>query len=213
MSCDRFRAAILESALDEALLAAAGEHLALCSQCRQALERERELLQRIDADLRAALEIAPSPSLLPRIHARVAREPARGSPWTMRWLLPAVAGALALFALARYTRQPPPGPTQGERAAPVVAASAAPSSPQAEPRTREVRVSGPRRTVALAPRAEPEVIVPAAEEAALRQLAAVLRRKEVELASVALAEAESPPIEDLKVAPLDIPPLSPDSPR
>ena len=219
MSCARHRAAILEGALGSAVPDAAAAHLAACPECRQALERERELLLRIDTELQGALAVDPSPALVPRIREAVARGRSRRA-WAWRLLLPALAGALVLLALAQLT-PPAPAPLRdaaGARpeeavAAPVAGVAAlVPSPPTAAPEARPA-ARRPARTVVPAARTEPEVLVPGDQQAALGRLAALLRRGDRDLASLAAADAAPLQIEELKVAPLEIAPLSPDSPK
>src|SRR5262245_46683042 len=111
MSCERHSDALIEHALGAPAPSELQEHLRGCHECRSSLERERRLVAALDDELRAALDVTPSPNLLPRVRAAATEEAARRStPW-LRWLWP-LAAAAATLALLAWLRQPvePPQP-------------------------------------------------------------------------------------------------------
>ena len=60
MSCDRYRDAIVDHACGAELAADAATHLGDCQACRRMFEEQRQVLQRLDADLQGVLAIEPS---------------------------------------------------------------------------------------------------------------------------------------------------------
>ena len=199
MSCARFADAIVDHVLGEPAPAELQSHLSGCEACRTALERERELAGRLDGELRQALDVAPSPALLPRGRARVAAEAERrATPW-LRFLVP-LAAAAATLALVAWLRQPvaPKHPATTARVEPRPAAPAT-APPPATVASAKPAPPPPRRR-------EPEVLVPPGEEAALLRFVATLRGGEVDVA--ALVQPEAPPPAGLAIAPLaDLPSL------
>ena len=195
MSCARHADAILEHALGEPASADLQAHLGACDACRAALEHERRLIGRIDGELRATLEVAPSPEFLPRVRQAAASETeTRSAPW-LRWLMPVAA----MLALVTWLRQPTPVPPQPaatlstapRRENPIAASGVAPTP--APPRTAAVRRPAPQLP-------QPEVLVPPGEEALLRRFAATLRAGRVD--GTALVQPDAAPPPDLGIAPL-----------
>jgi hypothetical protein len=195
MSCARHADAILEHALGEPASLELQAHLRECETCRAALEHERQLVGSIDNELRATLDVAPSPEFLPRVRQAAASETeTRSAPW-LRWLLPVAA----MLAVVTWLRQPTPVPPQPaatlsvaprrEIPVPVPAATVTP----APPRTAAVRRPAPRLP-------QPEVLVPPGEEALLRRFVATLRAGRVD--GTALVQPEAAPPPDLGIAPL-----------
>jgi hypothetical protein len=207
MSCARFADAILEHALGEPAPAELQSHLRGCAACSAALERERQLAGRLDGELRAALDVAPSAALLPRVRARAAAHAERrSSPW-LRWLLP-VAAAAATLALVAWLRQPttlPPGPAAAARVEPR-RETPAPLAPVVVARTRSAKPSPAARP------ADPEVLVPPGQEAALLRFVATMRSGRVDAAALAQPDAAELAIAPLAELPaLEVKPLAADA--
>jgi hypothetical protein len=155
-------------------------------------ERERELLDRIDEELRDALSVTPSPELLPRI--RLAVESSQAPSWSFAWFVPVAAGAAALavaaWLLARSPVERPALEARGEQ--PPV--SAPPPQAVAPPPAVPAKAAAVRRPP------EPEILVPPGQEAELRRLVAALRTGKLD--ATALLADEPAPAQDLVVAPL-----------
>jgi hypothetical protein len=217
MSCARHSDAILEHALGEPATLELQAHLGGCDGCRAALERERRLVGRIDGELREALEVSPGPALLPRVRERAASETERRPAWGMRWLIPVAAGAAALAMTAWLLRATPvPQAPQTVRVEPRRESPAPPVTlTEASPRARTVARAKPPKALAAVRPAAPEVLVPAAEEAALLRFVATIRAGRVDMTAIVREDAPPPP--DLGIAPLtelpslDVKPLTAES--
>jgi hypothetical protein len=102
MPCEHYQNALIEAAASG--VEPQGElraHLANCATCRTAFSLEQSLFSSMDEGLRAAANPEVPASLLPRVRARLADEPAPIRSWRFRFV---VAGAVAIvvaFLVAR----------------------------------------------------------------------------------------------------------------
>lgn len=223
MSCSRWRSALVETALGAPAPAGLPEHLGSCASCRAGLEAERLLLGRIDAELVAALDVAPSPELAARVRQRVAESPP-ARPWWMPWLVPAGVG-LAMLALGilvgRRGAAPGPGPAPRLAVAEVspapvtpsahVAAEPTPVEPPAtpaQPKPAPATAAAPARTVVRAP--EPEVLVPPGQHELVMRFARDVRQPRVDRSALLAAgfdpgETKSLVVKDVRIAAVEVP--------
>jgi hypothetical protein len=219
VSCEEYRSALTDVALGTPAPPALDSHLAVCLRCRAALEEARRLLGRIDGEVEATLQVAPSAGFLARVRQRT-EEPRAFRGW---WLIPAaVAAAVALIALLR----PSPAPLAKPPAQATVEVTPPTASPLAvtPAHTRRVR----------RPPAEPAVLVPLADRQALarylddlhRQRTIMWAARVVEIPATSLAPlptqtavatieaaTASPAIEirPIQIAPIGVQPLTMES--
>jgi hypothetical protein len=199
VSCEVYRPGLTDVALGLAAPPALEAHLRACASCRALLDEDRRLLGRIDGEVEAALQVAPSAGFLPRVRQRVEEVPAVRGRWRW-WVVPAMAAAGAAWLLLR---RPPPVPVVAPPAPVVAEVTPPPVSLPIPP--------APVRHAARAPRvAEPEVLVPLAEREAFARYVADLERHQRALAGPPTlgtpadsASAEMPPN---TLAPLPAPP-------
>lgn len=218
MSCNSVQTMLREAlwAGDETRLASLEKHLAACEVCRAAMEQERNLLVRMDAELRAMVSV-PVPASLPA-RVRVGFEaPWPRSIWVPKYALASVG--LLLVALVGFrvaenrvldSKLPVPQ-AQRDRAGSFV--QSAPPEPAnllagraAEPRpATPVKSAGQpplrKRAVSLRQPVHPEVLVGAEEARGFQQLTRTVEQKP-ELGRELIATA-APPAE-VFVAPLAI---------
>ncbi len=216
MSCERYADALLEMALGEPSPPELVGHLRSCAACREALQRERGLVGRIDGELRDAVSVSPSPELLRRVRARARGAAASGRPWRLFWLLPVAAGLVALVTAVSLRQPSGSQPTQAGNALP-------PAAPRVAESTRpipEVSAGGaPAKPVAHRPQtqrttAEPEILVPPGEEELVRRFAAALQARRVDASAVSGGDTQ-PRSPELaipllqEIAPIEVKPLTP----
>ncbi len=184
-------------------------HLAHCERCRAEVERRRAGLARIDAELASALRLEPSPEFVARVRSRVAASPAR-SGWVFGWRAAIAAASLALVVVAAglsLLRGPVAPPTQPPAIARPTRVPDASAAVQPEPAPKPVsavrRVAAPRLRAAVAVKArnaEPEVLVPASQRIAIRELMQMLRAGTLD--DRILAEPREIPHSDVSVTPI-----------
>jgi hypothetical protein len=200
MSCERYKAVILEAAAAGEVAPPLRWHLEGCAECRAAFADEQSLFSAVDASLSQRMNVSPRPEFLPRVRSAI---DLANSGWAVRassiWFrgLP-VAGAAAavclalLFAVRHHSvtseRQQPvthalaQGPAQAQVHAQQVqpkpeAAVRAMAGPMKHPAKRELQIHANGFVPA------PEILVPSEERVALAQFVAGLsRRREVALA-------------------------------
>lgn len=218
MSCERYAEAIADAAASAAPAVELERHLGECASCRQELAALREALGLADSALGEIAAAEPSPGLRVRIRQAAVENDAR-VPVAWRWLWPATAAVLLLVAVAAgfwraggsapaprvavaVTLQPPPvvrsEGSVGRSTHPLAAAGQAPARSGATGRHPHL--------------AEPEVLVPPGQRAALLRFVALVQRERLAPASLMAAGepsadlAEPPPIQ---IRPLEIVPLDP----
>jgi hypothetical protein len=196
MSCHRRATELLDVALGGPSSPALEAHLRSCGACRGLLEEERRRLVRIDDELRQMLRGEPSAALLPRVR-EVVREAAPADVGSFPRLLPlaasVVASAVVLAFALRVWRPAADGSSRldGPRMSVAATASVAPPSARARPAPAPPALAAatrrpPARTrsAPARPPAEPEVLVPAGEEAALRGYVRAIRDQRLSRESV-----------------------------
>jgi len=193
----------------------------------------------IDQEIRAALDVDPSPEFLARVRTRIATEPTP-SAWRWSWTV-AAAGALAAMVLIAVVWS---RPKQERPSAPDVARAFPPSratesdaprrgapadsilSPGAHTRRLQPSSAELRRVRAaqsakagsltvLPASTQPEILLDPAETRALRQLIAGVRDGRVDLSaaqrSTAPLSMELEPVTAIVIAAITIEPIAPQS--
>ncbi|HXK10184.1 MAG TPA: hypothetical protein VMT70_11105 [Vicinamibacteria bacterium] len=191
MSCERNRSGIRRVALGTAPSRRLEAHLVSCSACRGILDDDRRWLAEMDEELRKALAVEPSASLLPRVREVASRRLAEEPRSRLLWLLPVAASIVALAMLLPFARRIPlapgstpappsptgatiePAPSQLQIPATIARPQARKGSPGQQARGRSMRHRAPARTALVA--VEPEVIVPPGGEAALLRYVRAIR--------------------------------------
>jgi hypothetical protein len=215
MSCERYAKTLAARAAGAQVPPELDEHLAACQACRAELLALREALALADATLGEVAAAEPGPELAPRILRAAAVERARqtsGLAWRWGW---AVASAGALIAIVWFATSVP----RGTPSSAVNAARPAMSAPSRSAESREdARIRADAREsrtvrVRKLPRAattEPLVLVPAGEREALLRFAAELQKRTVAPDSLLVADPmrELPPVEPVRIEPLEIAPLA-----
>jgi hypothetical protein len=190
MGCNVHADAILEHALGEPASAELQAHLRECDPCRAALEREQQLVGRIDGELSEALAVTPSPALLPRVRQAV-RTPTAQSAWSWPRLLPIAAGLAAVATLLVLRGRPEAVPSE-QPATPAIAVARPPDPPSpslAVPTPVPGRVVRPA-TVRQKP-LQPEVLVPPGEAELVARYAAAVRAQRIEAPPAGVEDARS----------------------
>jgi negative regulator of sigma E activity len=222
MPCEPYKVALIEAAASG--LEPKGElgaHLTTCAACHAAFTQEQSLFSSIDTRLRAVANAEVPASLLPRVRARLADEPAPRRLWTQPLIFAAagVALALAIFLFvrpyhtrpdnqAKQTPQIPVSETQATNArrqnsgpAPQIVSSNANNS------------QAPRHSTLLRPVAssQPEVLVPPDEREAFSSFVfAVQQHRDVAAALLAPSPKKQDAlvtVEPLQIAHLEMKPL------
>jgi hypothetical protein len=189
MRCERYEQDLTVGAAGGAITPDLEAHLEGCAACRERLAEKQALLGHIDQVLTSHLDVEPSAGLGRRVIARVA-EAERARRRMARWAAAAALAAGLAMVLwgGRLARRPSatllpssvaaivPTEATGGTVKPETRALA-PSTPRervaATPRVVRTRSSPPAGRLAAAP--EPEVLVPAGQEEALRRFVASLR--------------------------------------
>jgi len=218
MPCEHYQNALIEAAASGA--EPQGElraHLANCAACRTAFSQEQSLFSSIDEGLRAVANPEVPASLLPRLRARLADEPAPIRSWRFPSFV--FAGAVAMVAVFLVARtawhanvEPPPSSTASD--------ATTSSTAQPERQTQNSNAAPPftgnsaahpqdaatRTSVHPASRATrdsmPEVLVPPDQEVLLVSYAEEWnRRKRLPLVAANFDATNLPP---LQIAPIQI---------
>src|SRR3954454_23217351 len=132
---------------------------------------DAEFEEGIGRELRDLLSVDPSPGFAARVRARVAREPERVL-WNFRWTLVA-AGFAASIVAAILVFLPrggniPHHPAKTDLAA--TTSSPASASPAAESLPRPLIAPRPHRRVSKVAKADPQLLIAAAETSATARL-------------------------------------------
>jgi hypothetical protein len=181
MPCETFQNALVEAAASG--LQPQGElraHLDACPACRTAFVQEQSLFSSIDSSLRAAVNAEIPASLLPRVRASIAEEPAVTRGWIPGWLAMAGAAAMlvALIAVLTVRRT-----SLGQLPATTASKASAPAPNVPPQKTQNPNPALPASTNFVSPvrtagthlpaphNAMPEVLVPRDQEALLASYA------------------------------------------
>jgi hypothetical protein len=197
MSCERFRAQIVDHAFGADLADAAATHLRGCGACRRLFEGQQRQVAGIDELLQRALEIEPSAEFVARTVSRLER-PAFDWRAVLWWAAPAAAAAVLLVAVlatprsaedrlaGRHAAAPPSpaiAPPVSDRGA---AQATAPGPPSGESAHKRV---GGRRTAAAGveppARSDVEVLVPSEQAKALARYLTLVRRGVLDTSAIA----------------------------
>jgi hypothetical protein len=219
MLCEKYKDALIEAAVtgDEMSLAIRS-HVDGCSSCATELAQQRSLIAAMDTNLQRQMNAPIPAATLQRIEAHLAQQP---QPKRAPRFAQLFAGALATLALAATIvlmwPHTIPRMITGKRVAPQQTQKSAVDQTQliSEPRpqTSESRKFAPQaskyarvRTVRFSPLAgsthqQPEVLVPPDDRIAFEHFVADFDGKAVLAATL----AKRVPMQDLHVAPLDVP--------
>ena len=203
MACNRFAETIRARALGSPLPADAAAHLAVCSDCQAALEKEERVVAAIDTALDELASTGPAPDFVSRARAHVERAP-RWMP-AARWTPAAIAAVALLVAAVVVVRSPRESSVVRETPAsrpvevPVVAAAerVGPPPNTARPearhnaRVRRQAVPEPDRLAEV-----PEVLVPEQQREAVGRLFASLRAGRPEVISMLMSLHAGDPTTD-----------------
>jgi hypothetical protein len=181
----------------------------------------------IDEEIRAALEVDPSPEFVARVRTRLATEaapPAWRWSWTFTTAATVTAAIVVAAALWRPESRAVPRPDAVQAVVPKAEAA---SKPQETTKTaaRLGATAKPRSAKALALQATvaaglegsrsaaADVLLDPAETRALRQLIAGVRGEHVDLAAAQASASPTPmglqPVDDLVIVPITIDPIAP----
>jgi hypothetical protein len=211
MSCEKFKPALIEAATNGTdLPSAVRAHADACPSCAAELAEQRSLIDAIDASLHRQMNAPVSAATLHRLEAHLAQQaalaPAR-SP-RPRWLyaFAAVAATASTVFLVAHTRSSKPNPRIAQQAPAIQRITPTADARSKTPSILQSRkdISAPRTkmpTTNVSARKEPEVLVPPDDRIALEHFIADLDGREV----LAPALARRVPLQELRVAPLDVP--------
>jgi hypothetical protein len=235
MSCEKYKAAIIESAARDAKTSGAlHAHVDSCVSCADELARQRSLIAAIDGSLHRRMNAPVSAAMLQRFEAHLAQQP---QPKRTPRLTQIFAGTLATLATAAIilvflshrkinTLEPNAKPivtstrsaSAGEIQVHIGPSSETATTVVARPRTPTHTRTHIVLVSAAVSRPEPEVIVPPDERVALDRLITGLNHRS-ELASALakplLKKSEQPvkhlEIPDIQTAALVIQPIAEDT--
>ncbi len=220
MGCEFYKDRLIEAALGlsegrrpDADLSA---HLEQCPSCRAAFAGQQHLLIAIDRGIAASVGAEPSPEFAARVRHRLTearRPPTRR--WVLTWV-PAAVGAMAAVVLLTFwlVRRESPGPPRPASVASFVARPTAnvpvASVPGAASTPLPARGSSPRSKRPTGPVVAEaglrEVLVPPGQEQAILSFYRAMQSGRVD-GSALLAKDEPIAPRELKIAPLELPPL------
>jgi hypothetical protein len=214
MSCEKYQAALIAAAASVAASDVEPSpdlraHLNGCAACRDRAEQQRSLVAAIDNSVRRAVNAPLPPALLQRFEARLAQQaapaPIRSS--RLRWIYAtaALATAALIVLLVSHPRSNKPNPQIAQLTPAMQRAN-----PSPDPPTYLTHLPPPQETVAprtktrmtnVSARKEPEVLVPPDDRIAFEHFINDFDRGEI----LAAALAKRVPLQELRVAPVDVP--------
>jgi hypothetical protein len=230
MSCEHYKAVMVEAAAAGEMGSPLRLHLEGCVECRAVFAYEQSLFSAVDTCLSQRMNVSPSLEFLPRVRSAIDLEKSgwsiRTSNVWFRWLPLAGAAAVCLallFAAKHHPVAPEQQPSVRNGVAPEAAdlqvhlqqlqpvtdaTVRAMAGPMKRPMKRESQGHADRIVRA------PEILVSSDERLALAQFVAGLsQRREVALALARPAPfepgPETPPGGPLEIAKLEVPPLIP----
>lgn len=198
-------------------------HMQSCAECRTFYALQAELFRAMDSGLGAMINESVPPSFLPRVRARMAETPTV-SPWFYR-LLPAAAvlviACLIAFPIMRRSFRsggvqvaviPERSKNGGEPRRPLAEQTEKSTIPPATRKQSPRHSARPPAAQRRAQTAELAVLVSSEESEGLLQLAAAVPRSpqwaQAMVHPAALPASQIAPIEPVKIATLEINPLS-----
>jgi hypothetical protein len=217
MACERFADALKARALGDELPAGAAAHLAVCSSCQAALEREERLQSTIASALADVGAAAPAPDFAARVRTGLLRTPGRRY---LKWWMPAAAAVAALVIAAYAIRVSSPRSVdsgkEGWVALPAPAKAPVVDVPRAQ-RTTAVARAKAAPGLAAGALGGVEVLVPRQEREAVDRLFASLRAGRPEVVSVlghleaggVTNDARAVTVAPIRIDPVSIPALPP----
>jgi len=221
MICDTYKDDLLEAAVRGRAHERLEKHLDQCASCRETLESDRAVLDRVQHLLSSRMGEEPSAGFLPRTRAQIAHDPERG--WSHAWGLAAAVAGLMLIAFLNFWTSPRHPQTESNRSA-AIPQRQEPAAPPAHNMPSVVKASGvhppahaaqPAQFPMLSARA-PEVLVPPDEGRAFRRFVARLaEQREIAeafvnspVAQTVAQQNELPHISPVEIADLRVIPLA-----
>jgi hypothetical protein len=210
MSCEKFQKALIDFAASDAEPAPdLRAHLNACAACRDRADDQRSLFAAIDKNVRQTMNAPLPPALLQRFEARLAQQatlvPVRTHRLRFVYAFAAIAAAAVIVLLVSHSRSNQPTPQIAQLTPAVQHAN-----PSPDPPTYLTHLPPPQQTVVprakiritnVSARKEPEVLVPPDDRIAFEHFIAGFDGREV----LAAALAKRVPLQELHVAPLDVP--------
>jgi hypothetical protein len=172
----------------------------------------------IDEEIRAALDVDPSPEFLARVRTRIAAEHAPPA-WRWSWGVAAACALTAALVVATIVSRSH-GARPGVKAAlvpTVIAETASPPivvpSPDIGPRPTRAVPPPTKAGIARIARSEPEILIDPGEMRTLRVLIDGVRAGRIDLSAAQNSRSPAPallePVADIMIAPLTIEPIAP----
>jgi hypothetical protein len=177
MNCNRYQEALLESAVSaEAPDDALANHLRTCLDCQEILQRQEDVLSKVEVILRVRMTEEPPIGFLTRVQTEISQEEVRYAPSTSAWALAVAAVLLVLISIPRMST----GPREASQIAKRVSSASAPPRSKSSPSARELPAKSSNRvltrarvgtltTPPLVQNRHAEVLVPPDEAKAFRQ--------------------------------------------
>jgi len=207
VSCEKYKPALIEAAVTGAeLTPEMRSHVTACTPCAAELSQQRSLLAAIDANLHRQMNAPVPAATLRRFEARIAQQ-ISPRPLNLRWLyataaLAATVAVILLVVPHLRTHKP------DSRTAAVTRLTQSPAEQHPEIMTVILQPAAPqeierdrRQHARSAARPEPEVLVPPDDRIAFEHFIADFDGRAV----LAAALAKRVPMQDLRVAPLEVP--------
>lgn len=220
MLCEKYKPALIEAATTGAKPApAVRAHADSCASCAAALAQQRQLVAAIDASLHRQMNAPVPAAMLQRIEAHIAQQPQpKRTPRFAQIFAGAVAtlaiAGVVLFIVPRHkpqvdnARQIVSQPKQNQEVDRMRLETA--SSPSQAEAPTTFRTRAPKRTqthvislssATAASHTEPEVLVPPDDRIAFEHFIADFDGRE----ALAAALTKRVPLQELRLAPLDVP--------
>lgn len=219
MSCGKYRKAITEALLSgEELPAGVRSHVDNCPLCRVAFAQEKVLLTAIDKGIRDAVDCEVPGSMQAAVRARIAEEATPKPNWMRTWATVAASAALIIgivvarnarhSGVSRNSKQPIPANSNSPQGKiPISPLATTLPSVTASRKTTGRQSKRQGQSGVLVSEARP--LVPDGQRKAVDELIAGLRRGELK-GEVLFSETGNKAIEDLQIAPIEIPAISSD---
>jgi anti-sigma factor RsiW len=217
MLCEKYKPALIEAAVTgEELTPVIRAHVAACPSCAAELAQQRSLIAAIDTNLHRQMNAPVPAAMLQRFEARLAQQPQPKRTPRLSQILAGtfatlITAALILMFLPHWKTAAPPNAKVNVASAPkpsqiqpigllpqAVVAEALPPQTSKHVKTRPARIIETNTSILTRP--EPEVLVPADDRIAFDHFIADFDGRQ---ALVALTKRV--PIQELRVAPLDVP--------